>query len=67
MSNDAVFESSKYPIVRFPGIYDETYDEDDVSMCEEKKEDDDDSKLSHFVPCVPNENSVEHTRHDLDM
>ena len=42
MSNDAVFESSKYPIVKFPGLYDETYDDDDVSMCEEKKDDDDD-------------------------
>ena len=49
MSNDAVFESSKYPIVRFPGIYDETYDdEDDVSMCEEKKEDDDDAPRDLF-------------------
>lgn len=44
MSNEAVFESSKYPIVRLPGEYDDDdnyIDEDDYSMCEEKKEDDD--------------------------
>ncbi len=42
MRNDAVFESSKYPIVRLPETHDDDYmDEDDISMCEEKKEDDD--------------------------
>ena len=46
MRNDAVFESSKYPIVRLPETHndddDDYMDEDDISMCEEKKEDDDD-------------------------
>ena len=43
MRNDAVFESSKYPIVRLPEAHDDDdyMDEDDISMCEEKKEDDD--------------------------
>jgi len=44
MTNDAVFESSKYPIVRLPGLtYDDDIDEDDMSTssCEEKKEEDD--------------------------
>lgn len=44
MRNEAVFESSKYPIVRLPEEYDDDgddyMDEDDYSMCEEKKEED---------------------------